>query len=181
MKKIICIPLFCSMNSFAMLPMQDNDLSVVSGQSGITIDITTSSDVTVGEVRYEDATNGDLEKDGGGSFSLRDIAIKETAFSFDIDVSAAGELVMKLNNFAVTDMDIGALQFNYDSTLLAVDPTVESTEAQLRNQYSRLGSLAVNDFTLASNADITFRFTNQGELAFTAGMPTGSFFSSLLT
>lgn len=156
--------------------MQDNDLSVVSGQSGITIDITTSSDVTVGEVRYEDATNGDLEKDGGGSFSLRDIAIKETAFSFDIDVSAAGELVMKLNNFAVTDMDIGALQFNYDSTLLAVDPTVESTEAQLRNQYSRLGSLAVNDFTLASNADITFRFTNQGELAFTAGMPTGSFF-----
>ena len=58
MKKIICIPLLFSANCFAMMPMQDNDLSVVSGQSGITIDITTESDITVGEFRYEDKTEG---------------------------------------------------------------------------------------------------------------------------
>lgn len=180
MKKTICISLFfsasVSASCFAMMPMEDNDLSVVSGQSGITIDITTASDITMGEVRYEDKTNGALEKDGGGAFSLRDIVIKDSEFSFDIDISAAGELAMKLNRFGVMDIDVGAMQFNYDSTLAAVDPNIVSTEAQLQNQYSRLGSLAINDFTLASNSDITFKFTNDNALAFNASMPTGSFF-----
>lgn len=176
MKKIICIPLLFSANCFSMLPMEDNDLSVVSGQSGITIDITTASDITAGEVRYEDKTNGALEKDGGGSFSLRDLRIKDAAFSFDIDVSAAGELVMKLNSFGVMDVAVGAMQFNYDSTLADIDPAVVSSEAQLLNQYGRLGSLSIDDFTLDSNSDVTFRFTNEGELAFSADMPTGSYF-----
>jgi hypothetical protein len=165
-----------STHCFALLPMQDHDLSVVSGQSGITIEIATHSDVTVGEFRFEDRTDGTLEEGGGGAFSLRDLELKDSAFSFDIDVTNAGELIMRLNSFAVTDMTIGALQFNYDSTLAAVDPSVLSSDAQLQNQYSRLGSLAINDFTLASNSDITFRFTNEGEFAFTAGLPTGSFF-----
>lgn len=178
MKKTICMSFLLSTNCFALLPMQDSDLSVVSGQSGITIDINTSSDVTVGEVRYEDSANGTLEKGGGGAFSLRDLVIKDSAFSFDIDVTGTGELVMTLNSFDVMDVSLGALQFNYDSSLAAVDPlsSTASSEAQLQNQYSRVGSLAINDFTLASNADITFKFTNEGEFAFTAGMPTGSFF-----
>jgi hypothetical protein len=178
MKKIICMSLISSANCFALLPLQDSDLSIISGQSGITIDISTSSDVTVGEFRYEDRADGALEEGGGGAFSLRDIELKDSEFSFDIDVTSAGELVMKLNSFAVTDMTIGALQFNYDSSLAAVDPfsSTASSEDQLQNQYSRVGSLAINDFTLAANADITFKFTNDGGFAFTAGMPTGSFF-----
>lgn len=176
MKKIICISLIYSANSFALLPMQDNDLSIVSGQSGLTIDLSTNSDITVGEIRYEDKTNGILERDGGGAFSLRDIVIKDSEFSFDVDVSAAGDLAVKLNSFGVMDVTVGAVQFNYDESLTAINPAVLSTEAQLKNQYSRLGSLAINDFTLDANSDITFKFTNKGELAFTAGMPTGSFF-----
>ncbi len=176
MKKIICIPLLFSANCFAMMPMQDNDLSVVSGQSGITIDITTESDITVGELRYEDKTDGALEKDGGGAFSLRDIVIKDSEFSFDIDISAAGELAMKLNSFGVMDIDVGAMQFNYDDSLNAIDPTVLSSEAQLLNQYGRLGALAINDFTLGASSDITFKFTNEGEFAYSASLPTGSFF-----
>ena len=156
--------------------MQDNDLSVVSGQSGITIDITTESDITVGEFRYEDKTEGALEKDGGGAFSLRDIVIKDSEFSFDIDISAAGELAMKLNRFGVMDIDVGAMQFNYDDSLSAIDPTVLSSEAQLLNQYGRLGALAINDFTLGASSDITFKFTNEGEFAYSASMPTGSYF-----
>ena len=176
MKKIICIPLLLSANCFAMMPMQDNDLSVVSGQSGITIDITTESDITVGEFRYEDKAEGALEKDGGGAFSLRDIVIKDSEFSFDIDISAAGELAMKLNRFGVMDIDVGAMQFNYNDSLNAIDPIVLSSEAQLLNQYGRLGALAVNDFTLAASSNITFKFTNEGEFAYSASMPTGSFF-----
>lgn len=156
--------------------MQDNDLSVVSGQSGITIDITTESDITVGEFRYEDKAEGALEKDGGGAFSLRDIVIKDSEFSFDIDISAAGELAMKLNRFGVMDIDVGAMQFNYNDSLNAIDPIVLSSEAQLLNQYGRLGALAVNDFTLAASSNITFKFTNEGEFAYSASMPTGSFF-----
>ncbi len=177
MKKIICISLIVSANSFALLPMQDNDLSVISGQSGITVEIDTS-DINIGEFRYEDNVDGVLEEGSGGSFSLRDVEIKDTAFSFDFDISAAGEMLIKLNNFAVTDMTIGALQFNYDNSLSAVDPlsASASSEAQLQNQYSRLGSLAVNDFTLATGSDITFRFTTDGEFAFSAELPTGSFF-----
>lgn len=183
MKKIICIPLLLgagliSASTQAMMPLQDNDLSVVSGQSGITIELTTDSDITVGELRYEDTANGVLEKNSGGSFSLRDIAIKDSAFSFDIDISAAGELAMKLNSFGVMDINVGALQFNHDSSLAAVDPLSSSlsTEAQLQNQYSRLGALAINDFTLGASSDITFKFTNEGEFAYSASMPTGSFF-----
>ncbi|MBA35674.1 MAG: hypothetical protein CMI14_09605 [Oleispira sp.] len=176
MKKIICISLIVSANSFALLPMQDDDLSTVSGQSGITVDITTDSDIKVGEVRYEDKDNGAAEKDGGGSFSLRDVVIKDSEFSFDIDVSDSGELVMSLNRFGVMDISIDALQFNYDDTLSEINLFSTSSETQLQNQYSRLGSLAVNDFTLATGSEITFKFTSDGEFAFTAGLLTGSFF-----
>lgn len=181
MKKTICISLFLcagltSVGTQAMKPMQDNDLSVVSGQSGITIDLSTSSDITVGEVRYEDTVNGALEKNGGGAFSLRDIVMKDTRYSFDIDISAAGELAMKLNSFGVMDIEVGAMQFNYDSGLTAVDPASVSTEAQLQNQYSRLGALAINDFTLGASSDITVSFTTEGAIALNASMPTGSFF-----
>lgn len=168
--------LLLSSNGFALSPLQDADLSGVSGQSGITVDLSTTSDITMGEVRYEDMTDGALEKDGGGSFSLRDVAVKDAALSFDIDITAAGELIMQLNKFAVMDVDVGAMQFNYDESLAAVDPSVISSAAQLRNQYSRLGSLAINDFTLAQNSDITVKFTNDNALAFSASMPTGSFF-----
>ena len=170
------ISLLCSSSSFALLPIQDADLSVISGQSGITIDIDTNSPVTVGEFRYSDTENGELEEGGGGSFSLRDIEIKESSFAFDIDISSDGELSMKLNNFATTDMSIGTLQFNYDASLLAIDTSVVSSDAQLRNQYSRLGSLFINDYTLAPTADITFKLTNDGGFALTSVLPTGSFF-----
>ncbi|MBL4881466.1 MAG: hypothetical protein JKX82_09095 [Oleispira sp.] len=176
MKKIIYISLLCSSSCFALLPIQDDDLSVISGQSGITIDIDTNAPITIGEFRYNDTDNGALEEGGGGSFSLRDIEIKEGSFSFDIDVSSDGELFMKLNNFATTDMSIGAIQFNYDSSLAAIDTSVISSDAQLRNQYSRLGSLFINDYTLAATADITFKLTSDGGIALTSVLPTGSFF-----
>ncbi|MBL4798241.1 MAG: hypothetical protein JKY50_12565 [Oleispira sp.] len=176
MKKIIYISLLCSSSCFALLPIQDDDLSVISGQSGITIDIDTNAPITIGEFRYNDTDNGALEEGGGGSFSLRDIEIKESSFSFDIDVSSDGELFMKLNNFATMDMSIGAIQFNYDDSLVAIDTLVISSDAQLRNQYSRLGSLFINDYTLAATADITFKLTNDGGIALTSVLPTGSFF-----
>ena len=57
MKKIMYVAFLLSSNCFALLPMQDSDLSVVSGQSGITIDVTTNSDIRVGEVRYDDTAD----------------------------------------------------------------------------------------------------------------------------
>lgn len=177
MKKIMYVAFLLSSNCFALLPMQDSDLSVVSGQSGITIDVTTNSDIRVGEVRYDDTADGVLEEGGGGSFSLLDVVIKDNQFSFDIDVTEAGELAMKLNSFGIMDISIGALQLNYDSTLAAFDPLLVSTAAQLQNQYGRLGALEINDFTLADTANITLKLTNEGGLAFTASLPTGSFFN----
>ena len=177
MKKIMYVAFLLSSNCFALLPMQDSDLSVVSGQSGITIDVTTNSDIRVGEVRYDDTADGVLEEGGGGSFSLLDVVIKDNQFSFDIDVTEAGELAMKLNSFGIMDISIGALQLNYDSTLAAFDPLLVSTAAQLQNQYGRLGALEINDFTLADTANITLKLTNAGGLAFTASLPTGSCFN----
>jgi hypothetical protein len=176
MKKIMYISLLCSSSCFSLLPIQDADLSVISGQSGITIDIDTSSPITVGEFRYDDTDGGTLEKDGGGSLSLRDIEIKESSFTFDIDVASDGELLMKLQDFSTTDMSIGAIQFNYDSSLVAIDTSEISSDAQLRNQYSRVGSLFINDYTLAATADITFKLTNDGGFALTSALPAGTFF-----
>jgi hypothetical protein len=176
MKKIMYISLLCSSSCFSLLPIQDADLSVISGQSGITIDIDTSSPITVGEFRYDDTDGGTLEKDGGGSLSLRDIEIKESSFTFDIDIASDGELLMKLQDFSTTDMSIGAIQFNYDSSLVAIDTSEISSDAQLRNQYSRVGSLFINDYTLAATADITFKLTNDGGFALTSALPAGTFF-----
>ena len=161
---------------FSLSPIQDTELSIISGQSGITVDIDAGSPVTIGEFRYEDNENGEMESGGGGAFSLRDIEIKENSFSFDVDVTTDGELLMKLNSFATTDMSIGAIQFNYDNSLDAINTSIVSSEAQLRNQYSRVGSLFINDYTLDASADITLRFTHDGGFALTSALPTGSFF-----
>lgn len=161
--------------SLALTPLVDDVMSKVSGQSGITIDIESHGVSTIGEVRYEDGDgDGDLEQ--GGSISLRDIKIGNASFSFDFDITKEGEMLMKLNRFAKTDFSFGAIQFNYDASLADVIPTVRSTEAQLQNAYSRIGSVFVNDYTLDPTADITFKASIAGDFLFTAGLPSGSFF-----
>jgi len=176
MKNILYISLLFSSSCFSLSPIQDELLSTISGQSGITVDTEIESALTIGEFRYEDTSEGTAEKGGGGSFSLRDIKIDKSAFSFDIDITSAGELLMKLNSFATTDMSIGAIQFNYDESLTAVDAAVISSEEQLQNQYGRVGSLFINDYTLGAAADITFKLTNDGGIALTSTLPDSFFY-----
>jgi hypothetical protein len=176
MKKILFISLFFSSSCFSLSPIQDELLSTISGQSGITVDTEIESALTIGEFRYEDTSEGSAEKGGGGSFSLRDIKIDKSAFSFDIDITSAGELLMKLNSFATTDMSIGAIQFNYDESLAAVDTAIVSSEKQLQNQYGRVGSLFINDYTLGAAADITFKLTSDGGFALTSTLPDSFFY-----
>ena len=175
MKNILWLSLLCGSSCFALLPIQDIDLAVISGQSGITVDTDITSSLTIGEFRYEDNADGALEEGGGGTFSLRDIEIEDNSFSFDIDVTSDGELLMKLNSFAITDMSIGAIQFNYDKSLADFNPLVASSEKQLKNQYSRVGSLFINDYTLGA-ADITFKVTSDGGFALTSELPDSFFY-----
>jgi hypothetical protein len=167
--------LFFSTASFSLTPLLDSDMSVVSGQSGITIDTQISSPLTIAEFRFED-NDGNSELEEGGSISMRDIWVKDGAFSIDFDITNEGEMIVELNRFATTDMSIGAIQFNYDASLSAINPLLASTDAQLSNQYSRLGSLFIHDYTLDPTADITFKASIEGDFLFTAGLPTGSFF-----
>lgn len=160
--------------SLALTPLVDDVMSKVSGQSGITIDIESHGITEIGEVRYEDGDgNGDLEQ--GGSISLRDIKIGNASFSFDFDITQEGEMIMKLNRFAKTDFSFGAIQFNYDASLANVMPTVRSTEAQLQNAYSSIGSVFVNEYTLDPTADISFKASITGGFLFSASL-TDSFF-----
>ena len=161
--------------SLALTPLVDDAMSNVSGQSGITIEMESHGATTIGEVRYEDGDgNGDLEQ--GGSLSLLDFKSSNTSFSLDFDITSAGEMLIKLNRFAVADFSLGAIQFNYDAAQASIDPTVRSTEAQLQNAYSRIGSIFVNDYTLDPTADITFKASTAGDFLFTAGLSSGSFF-----
>lgn len=176
MKKLFYIALFFSSGCLALAPLQDVDLSAVSGQSGITIDTQMEGGLSIGEFKYTDSGEDSIEEGGGGSLSLLDIKIKDASVSFDIDVSAAGELSMKLNNFATTDMSIGAIQFNYDSLIADINPLDISSERQLQNYYSSLGAVYIHDYTLPNTADITFKLTSDGGFALTSTLPYGSFF-----
>lgn len=167
---------FMSAPSFALQSINDDEMASVSGQAGITIDTTVTQPTRIGEIRYENAPETGPDSTGEtGSISLTDIVIEDSSFSLEFDVLPT-EAVLKLTRFAPTDINIGGLHFGYDSSVAPVDPDVKSTRAQLRNAYTNIGSIEIDNYTLAPTADITFKFNSDGDLLFTAGMPTGSFF-----
>lgn len=176
--------LFLSLNSLAVLaltPIKDESMALVSGQAGITVDIKSLGSSHIGEVRYEDADGStSFGADGNsGSLSLLNIELTNASFSFDIDVSDSA-LILKLNQFAQTDILIGDIAFNHNASLAPIDFATQSTSAQLQQQYSSLGSVNINDFTIADTANITFKFGSDAEgnssFLFSSFLSTGSYF-----
>jgi hypothetical protein len=175
--------LLLSLNSLSVLaltPIEDDSLALVSGQSGISVDMEVDS-ARIGEVRYEDSDGStSLSANGNtGSLSLSDVEITNMSFTFDIDVTDSA-LVFQLTRFAPTDFLIGDIIFNNDTSLDSIDFAVQSTSDQLQQQYSSLGSLSINDFTIADTDNVTFKFGNDAEgnasFQYTTSLSTGSYF-----
>jgi len=105
--------------------------------------------------------------------------LSEISFSYDIDVNDLG-LILKLGQFAQTDMLIGDVAFNNNPSLADIDFETVSTSDQLQQQYNSLGSININDFTLANTADVTFKFGNDvngnSSFQFSSFLTTGSYF-----
>lgn len=176
MNKLFCLLL--SINSLAALaltPIEDESMALVSGQAGITVDIESMGNSHIGEVRYQDADGSTSLKAVGntGSISLLGVDLSNTSFSFDIDVTDAA-LVFKLNQFAQTDVLINDIAFNYNTNIDDIDFETKSTMEQLQQQYNSIGSLGINDFTIANTADVSFKFGGD-----TAGNPSFIFSSTL--
>lgn len=164
-----------SNNILALESILDQEMSNVTGQAGITVETTTTGSSSFGEIRYDDLhTNADGEE-VGGSLSIRDLVIDDTSSTLVIDVEA-NEMIFKLTEFATTDMSIAAVQFGYDATVVANESLDLSTEAQLRNAYGSLGSIAINDYTLDPSSNINLKLNTDGQIVLNAEMPSGSFF-----
>lgn len=171
----IVLLLSVSHMAVAMEAILDEEMSGVTGQAGITVETTTSGKSSFGEIRYDDIhTNADGEKIGG-SLSIRDLVIDDISSTLVMDVSES-EMIFRLTEFATTDINIAAIQFGYDSAISKPEIGVASTEAQLKNQYGSLGSIAINDYTLDKSSNISFKFNTDGQIAFNAELPSGSFF-----
>lgn len=155
----------------ALVPIDESEMAEVNGQAGITVVTETRSGTSIGEIRYDDTGSDGL----GGVLSVRGIAIEDTSSTLVIDV-ASDELIVSLTDFATTDMQIDAVQFGYDPTLADLSDLVVSTPDQLQNYYGSLGRIFINDYTLDESSDISFKFSQEGEIKFTAGMLPGSFF-----
>lgn len=163
--------LFFSQYSVSMESIQDDEMSIVTGQAGITIETKTTGKTSFGEVRYDDSGVDEL----GGSLSILDLVIDDTSSTLVIDVTE-NEMTFKLTEFATTDMSVAAIQFGYDSAIAENMTTALSTEGQLKNKYGSLGSLAINDYTLDVNSTVSFKFNTKGQIVLNAEMPSGSFF-----
>lgn len=160
-----------SANVLSLEAILDEDMSGVTGQAGITIETSTSGSTSIGEIRYDDRGNDGL----GGSLSIRNIVIDDISSTLVVDV-LADELVFKLTEFATTDINIGAIQFGYESGILENDTLGVSSSAQIRNAYGSLGAIAINDYTLDPNSNISLKFNSKGQIALNSYTPFGSFF-----
>lgn len=176
--------LLLSLNSLATLaltPIEDESMAKVSGQAGITVDVESLGSSHIGEVRYQDGDGSTSlgANSKSGSLSLLSVDLSEISFSYDIDVNDLG-LILKLGRFAQTDMLIGDVAFNNNPSLADIDFETVSTSDQLQQQYNSLGSININDFTLANTADVTFKFGNDvngnSSFQFSSFLTTGSYF-----
>lgn len=176
--------LLLSLNSLAALaltPIEDENMALVSGQAGITVDVESLGSSHIGEVRYQDGDGSTSLGAAGnsGSLSLLKLELTDMSFSYDIDVTDSA-LIFKLNQFAQTDVLIGDIAFNNNSSLADIDFSTISTSDQLQQQYNSLGSININDFTLANTADVTFKFgsdvNGNSSFQFSSFLTTGSYF-----
>lgn len=168
----ILFVLFLSNGTLSMESILDSEMSRVTGQAGITIETSTNEKSSIGELRYEDFGEDKL----GGSLSIRTLEIDDISSTLVIDVSE-NELIFQLTKFATTDMNIAAVQFGYDSAVSTNNNLlVKSTDAQLKNYYGSLGSIAINDYTLDESSKVSFKFNTDGQIALNAFMPSGSYF-----
>ena len=182
MNKLIFLLL--SLNSLAVLaltPIADESMALVSGQAGITVDVESLGSSHIGEVRYQDSDGSSSLGASGdsASLSLLDIELTNMSFSFDMDVTDSG-LIFKLNQFAQTDILIGDITFNYNASLAPIDFATKSTPDQLQQHYNSIGSVSINDFTIADTANIEFKFgsdvNGNSSFVFSSFLSTGSYF-----
>ena len=170
-----------SLATLALTPIKDENMAKVSGQAGITVDVESLGSSHIGEVRYQDGDGSTSlgANSKSGSLSLLTLELTDMSFSYDIDVTDSA-LIMKLNQFAQTDMLIGDVAFNNNPSLADIDFETVSTSDQLQQQYNSLGSININDFTLANTADVTFKFGNDvngnSSFQFSSFLTTGSYF-----
>jgi hypothetical protein len=103
MKKII-LSLLISNSALALEPMFDEELGMVEGQSGITIETELMGESTIGEIAYTDSDgNGDNHTDSAGIY-LSDISYSHGSAKLDIDVTAEGTLEIKISDIIQGDL-----------------------------------------------------------------------------
>ncbi len=177
--------LLLSLNSLvtlALTPIQDESMALVSGQAGITVDVESLGSSHIGEVRYQDGDGSTSlgANSNSGSLSLLNVELSNTSFSYDLDVSDSASMILKLNQFAQTDMLIGDIAFNNNSSLDDIEFSTISTSDQLQQQYNSIGSININDFTIADAADITFKFgrdvNGNSSFQYSSFLSAGSYF-----
>ncbi len=129
MKKIL-LSLLISNSAFALEPMFDEELSLVDGQSGITVETELMGTSTIGEIAYTDSDgNGTTHTDSAGIY-LSDISLGQGSMKMEVDVTSEGALQVNISdikqgdfwirNIAMGDTDttfgaIGITNFNYDT------------------------------------------------------------------
>lgn len=183
MKYMVFTILFLNaLSVFALTSINDDDMATVIGQSGITIENKSHGSSSIGEIRFEDSDGSqDFHASGNkGSLSLRSVEISDTSLALDIDVSESGVMIWKLKEFAQTDFLVNDLSFNHNASLASFDFSEKSTPEQLQQYYNSIGSFAINDFTVADDADISFKFgsdaAGQASLSFSSHLSIGSYF-----
>lgn len=128
MKLIVLVSLFVMpCISFALQSINDEDLSYVSGQSGITIEITPETlsgeglgtVATISEFIY---TENDKDSSGAETFSLSDLKLKIVefdanndisgigSFKADIDVANTGQVDIRSSNLPGLSLSVGDIK-----------------------------------------------------------------------
>jgi len=172
MKKIL-LSLLISNSAFALEPMIDEELSLVEGQSGITVETELMGESTIGEVAYTDSDgNGTTHTNSAGIY-LSDISIGQGSMKMEVDVTSDGTLQINISdivqgdlwirNIAMGDTDttfgaVGITNFNYDPTgsynvkFASIDPDLDGI-----NEAGIILNLNM------ANSSFDFTFIEEGE------------------
>lgn len=172
MKKII-LSLLVSHSAFALEPMFDEELSLVDGQSGITIESELMGESTIGQISYTDSDgNGTTHTDSAGIY-LSDISFGQSSMKMEVDVEADGTLGIKISdisqgdlwirNIAMGDANttfgaIGLTNFNYDP-LGSYHVKFASIDPDLDGSYQAGIVLNLN----MANSSFDFTFIEEAE------------------
>lgn len=108
-----CLTLFSAVGVNALESIDDEVLSDMTGQSGVTVEFETNSDLTIDEARYNDA---DGVRGEASYLSLENIAIASgTRNKIDVDVTEEGRLLVQLYDIQQGDLTVGKVSFSGQS------------------------------------------------------------------